>query len=120
MASNSNRLSHQIQSVVTKLSPTVQQFSKPLQRQQPSGQSQSHGLPWEMTALEAWDPKIVSYEDFINPNWTKEERLLFELKSDHFMVDAEDPWTQADVDAAWSRRNTPTAVSQPCPAFVLN
>ena len=71
-----------------------------------------------MTTLEAWDPKIQSYEDLINPNWSKEERLFFELKSDHFTVEEVDLWTQAEVDAAWARRNTPTAVSQPCPAFV--
>ena len=65
-----------------------------------------------MTALEAWDPKIVSYEDSINPNWTKEERILFELKSGHFMVAKEDPWTQAEVDAVWSRRKTPVSQNQ--------
>ena len=73
-----------------------------------------------MTAYEAWDPKIQSYADAINPNWTKEERLLFELKSSHFNVEEGDPWTQAEVDAVRSRRNTPTAVSQPSPAFILN
>ena len=102
---------NKINSVVTK--PSVYPFNK-LQARPTSraSLSQSHGLPWEMTALEARDPKIVSYEESINPNWSKEERLMFELKSGHFTVEEGDPWTQAEVNAAWTRINTPTAVSQ--------
>ena len=73
-----------------------------------------------MTAPEAWDPKIVSYGDLINPNWSNEERLIFEQKSGNFTVEEADLWTQAAVDAAWARQKAPTAVSQPSPAFVRN
>ena len=108
---------NKINSVVTK--SLAYPFNKP-QARPTSRASWSHGLPWGMTASDAWAPKIQSFEDSINPNWTREERILFELKSGDFMVAERDPWTQAEVDAAWSRRNTPTSVSQPSQAFFLN
>ena len=59
MATNSNRL----QSVVKLVNkPSVQPFNKPQARpNKPT--SQNHGLHWEMTAPEAWDPKIQSLDD---------------------------------------------------------
>ena len=103
VTSNSNRL----QSVVKLVSTSpAQPFIKPQARPTSLASSQSHavqGLPWEMTAPEAWDPKIVSYEDSIDPNWTKEERLMFEFKSGHFTVEEGDQWSQAEVDAVWAR-----------------
>ena len=75
-----------------------------------------------MTAPESRDPKIVSYGDVINPDWSKELRFIFELRhGGHFTVEESDsPWTQAEIDAEWARQKAPTNVIQPSPAFVLN
>ena len=77
-----------------------------------------------MTAPESWDPKIVSYGDVINPDWSKELRHIFELRhGGHFTVEVDDsPWTQAEIDAEWARQKAPTnmPVTNRSPAFVLN
>ena len=68
-----------------------------------------------MTAPESWDPKIVSYGDVINPDWSKELRPIFEIRHwGHFTVEEGDsPWTQAEIDAEWARQKAPTNVTQP-------
>ena len=102
--------------------PLVDTFSKPQARPTKSKPS-SHGLPWEMTAPEAWDPKIQSVDECMS-HLSNTERLTIELERfGHFTVDAGYHWTQAEVDAEWDRLNASKlakAPTEPSPAFMLN
>ena len=102
--------------------PYVHPFSKPQARPSKSKPS-SHGLPWEMTAPEAWDPKIQSVDECMG-HLSNAERLTIELERfGHFTVDEGHRWNQAEIDDEWDRLNAlkkARAPTQPSPAFVLN
>ena len=123
MATNLNRPVVKLESVKPVVGkPSVHPVSKPQARPAKSKPS-SHGLPWEMTAPEAWDPKILSVDECMG-HLSNAERLTIELERfGHFMVDAKYHWTQTEVDAEWDRLNAlkeAQASTQPSPAFVLN
>ena len=126
MATNSNRPIIKLESVKPVVGkPSVQPFSKPQVRPDKSKTS-SHslpGLPWDMTAPEAWENKVYNIEEAMG-HLSNTERLTIELHYGHFTIEeGDDCWTQADIDTAWARLNAlkeERAPTQPSPAFVLN
>ena len=122
MATNLNRPVVKLESVVKPVvgKPSVHPFSKPQARPSKSKPS-SHGLPWEMTAPEAWDPKIMSVDECMS-HLSNAERLTIELERfGHFTVEEGHRWTQDEIDAEWARLiELKKAPTQPSPAFVLN
>ena len=121
MATNLNRPVVKLESVKPVVGkPSVHPFSKPQARPSKSKPS-SHGLPWEMTAPEAWDPKIQSVDECMG-HLSNTELLTIELERfGHFTVEEGHRWTQDEIDAKWARLNElKKASTQPSPAFVLN
>ena len=102
-------------------------FSKPQVRtnsvkSEPRIKSEDHrlpGLPWDMTAPEAWENKVYSIEEAMG-HLSNKERLTVELERfGHFTVGEEGRWTQAEIDAEWSRLHPPSSSPRSL-AFVLN
>ena len=112
------------QSVKLTGKPQVQPFSKPQVRtkSEPRIKSEDHrlpGLPWDMTAPEAWENKVYSLEETLG-HLSNAERLTEELERfGHFTVEEGDRWTQTEIDAEWSRLHPPSSSPRSL-AFVLN
>ena len=104
--------------------PQVQPFSKPQVRTKSEPiKSENHrlpGLPWDMTAPEAWENKVYSLEDTLS-HLNNAERLTYELErfGQHFTVEEGGRWTQAEVDEEWARLHPPSSSPRSL-AFVLN
>ena len=112
--------------------PPVDTLSKPQARPSSAPQvrpksepikSEDHrlpGLPWDMTAPEAWENKVYSLEDTLS-HLNNAERLTYELErfGQHFTVEEGDRWTQAEVDEEWARLHPPSSSPRSL-AFVLN
>ena len=97
-----NKTHHQIRSVVTKPSG---QFSQPQAR--PSSRAPQ-------------PPKVYETLGDYMSEMNDQERLTFELERfGHFTVEEGDRWTQAEIDAEWSRLHPPSSSPRSL-AFVLN
>ena len=85
--------------------------------------SLDEGLPWDMTAPEAWENKVYSMEEALG-HLSNAERLTIELERfGHFTVEEGGCWIQTEIDAEWARLNASKlaeASTERSPAFVLN
>ena len=88
---------HRTKSVVFK--PPTHSFRRPSQRQT----SRRSVSPLFRSASPP--SKIISFGDLVNPDWSKEKRLVYHVQYfGRFYVDAEADWTQDEVDAEWTRQ----------------
>ena len=92
-----------IKSVVSK--PPVHPMNRPSQREasQPTT-SRSASSPSE----------IISFGDLVNPDWSKEKRLVYSVQYiGHFYPGEDSDWTQEEVDAEWARQQAILNMDRP-------
>ena len=113
MSSSSNS---KVKSIVSK--PPVHPMNRPSQRQQASQPT---------TSRSASPPaEIISFGDLVNPDWSKEKRLVYTIQYlGHFYPGEDSDWTQEEVDAEWARQQAianrgRSPVTERSPAFILN
>ena len=97
MASNMQKT----KSIVSK--PPVHPMNRPSQRQASSSQ-RSASPPSE----------IISFGDLVNPDWSKEKRLVYSVQYfGHFYPGEDSDWTQEEVDAEWARQQAISNMDRP-------
>ena len=95
-----------INSVVTK--PPMHPLSRPSQRQ--ASHCQASPVPRSASP----PSEIISFGDLVNPDWSKEKRLVYSVQYfGRFYPGKDSDWTQEEVDAEWSRQQAISNMDRP-------